>query len=224
MDAIPLPVVRSRQTGAVSKEVLDIAEADVTFMLRYIATVEVTGQIQIGNPPTNMLIDGKPSTDINSANRAVRAFFNNTRLMIVALRDAWNILMGPARVKTGYSKRHFEVWLDGRSLGNQPGVVTEKMLKPDSVLRIVGPSVPHTRKYQWLVGGKQFVRTSRKTKATTAMSLYEGVVRQVKRRYKTLAISEGWVDVHNLNPGGRTAVTRMPGMRIGMPRRGRLKV
>jgi hypothetical protein len=170
-----------------------------------------------------MLIDGKAGTNIQSARYSVRAFFNNTRLMIVALKEAWNILMGPARVKTGYSKRHFEVWLDNRSVGNQPNAVTEAMLKPDSVLRIVGPTVAHTRKYMWMVGGKQFTRRNRKTKAVTGLSLYEGVVRQVKRTYRSLKISEGWVDVPNLNTKGRTAVTRIPGLRIGTQKRGRLK-
>ena len=143
--------------------------------------------------------------------------------MLAALKDAWNILMGPARVKTGYSKRHFEVWLDGRSVGSQPSAVTDNMLTAKSVLRIVGPTVPHTRKYNGWLAESKFTRTNRKTKATTAISLYEGVVRQVKRRYSTLTISEGWVDMPNLNPQGRTPVTRMPGLRIGIPRRGRLK-
>lgn len=223
MAAIPLPVVRSSQRGPVSKEVIEIAEADVVYMLRHIATTEIAGQIQIGNPPTNMLIDGKSSTNVQSARYSVRAFFGNTKLMIVALKDAWNILMGPARVKTGYSKSQFEIWVDGRSVGNQPGAVNESMLKADSVLRIVGPRVAHTRKYMWMVGGKQFTRTNRKTKATTGLSLYEGVVRQVKRNYRSLKISEGWVDVPNLNTKGKTAVTRMPGLRIGTQKRGRLK-
>ena len=223
MAAVPLPVVRSSQRGSVAKEVIEIAEADVVFMLRHIATTEIAGQIQIGNPPTNMLIDGKEGTNIQSARYSVRAFFTNRRLMLSALKEAWNILMGPARVKTGYSKAHFQVWVNGRSVGNQPNAVTEEMLTPDSVVRIVGPTVAHTRKYQWMVGGKQFTRTNRKTKATTGLSLYQGVVRQVKRAYRSLKISEGWVDVPNLNTKGKTSVTRIPGLRIGTQKRGRLK-
>ena len=223
MAAVPLPVVRSSQRGSVAKEVIEIAEADVVFMLRHIATTEIAGQIQIGNPPTHMLIDGKAGTNIQAARYSVRAFFTNRRLMLSALKEAWNILMGPARVKTGYSKSHFQVWVNGRSVGNQPNAVTEEMLTPDSVVRIVGPTVAHTRKYQWMVGGKQFTRTNRKTMATTGLSLYQGVVRQVKRAYRSLKISEGWVDVPNLNTKGRTSVTRIPGLRIGTQKRGRLK-
>jgi hypothetical protein len=222
MAGIPLPTRRTG-TGSIKKEVIEIAEADVLYLLRTIATAEVANQIQLGNPPTNMLIDGKQGTDIQSAKYSVRVFFNSTRLMIAALKDCWNVLMGPARVKTGYSKRHFEVWIDDHPVGSQPSVVTEEMIaKPGTALRIVGPRVPHTRKYQWMVGGKGFTRTNRKTKAVTAMTLYEGVVRQVKRRYKTLTISEGWVNVPNLNTSGRTTVNRMPGIRIGGKKKGRL--
>jgi hypothetical protein len=212
---ISLPVVTSKQRGPVYKEVLEVAQADYQFMLRAIAAQEIQAQIKIGNPPTNIIVDGRARKPINTATKSVVAYFNDAATVLEALKATWIVLQAMARRVTGHTVSQFEIWIGERRVATDPSGVSLAMLQKGRPVRIVGPMVAHSRKYRWLFQGR-----APKTKKPT--DLHNAVIRRMKSKYRSLSFYDYWVNTRELNVTGFTSVNRIPTISISMKRKGRI--
>lgn len=231
---LSLPIIADVNRGSIARSVISVAERDYRHVLRSIAAQEVDAQVRIGNKPTNILVDGSASKPITAAERKVVVYFIDTQRMIAALRAVWDECLRLGARVTGASAREWRVWINDRDLGGNPSAVTARMLRQSDVVRVVGPEVAWTRKYRWLrgAGARMSYRRSRDVRRYGAIAKHRPKVRRglheqaaltVRRRFRGLLIYEAWVDVPNLNAGGRVDVSRIPTVSIALPGKGRLK-
>lgn len=141
------------------KYVLQVLPKDVLTVLRQVAYQELAAQVSAGNPPTQILVDGRgvQSRGIDNAQRSVSMRFADTTLLIAAVTEAYNILQRITRIQSPpkndiVARRNFFLWLNGKPFGLLPGALSRlqaSTLNEKSVLRVVGPLVPYGRKLYW---------------------------------------------------------------------------
>jgi len=228
--AINLPAFQTSKSKKVSRELMEIAEADYRSVGLQIAAQEVDQQIKQGNKPTHILVDGHEQRQLAEWRKSIRVDFIDVGTLMEALRAGWIELQRLARRVTGTTAQRFEVWVGATRVGNDPSAVTASMVqKPGIDVMIVGPMVSYTRKYRFLFGSRKAAtrrtrvsRSRRRKGERVAMSIHEAVVRKLKRNtaYKRyLTITDEWLEVPNQNPRGKTSVFRVPTVTIRMPER-----
>lgn len=171
---------------ALDKYVMTVLLQDVLKVLRGVALEELNAQIRIGNNPSQVLVDGRSigARSIQGAMRKVSMRFTDTRLLITAAKEIYEILQRITRIQSPaknsiVARKNYYLWLNGRSLGSLPGALTQ--LTPDalsmkSVLRVVGPLVPYGRKLYWrpIGRGKTLDLVERTNTATGRSKLVYG--------------------------------------------------
>lgn len=226
METIELPVVSVTQSDGLDKIVLDVALKDLPYVVRTLSSQLLAEQVRLGNPPTNIIVDGSGKRPITEAKRRVQAFFADKEAVRRAVEEAWTRIQQLTRVKSGRAAASYEVWFNNKKIGNSPAAVSSYLDRMDpskDFFRIVGPVLVYGRKIYWNPRGKPRFRTKRlfklKTGTEVRLKRIRGIMDQVKtamrRRYRFLAISESWVQTTALPKDGRT-----PAMFIGFKRRG----
>lgn len=162
--------------GSVSTYVLRTLPQDILTVLRGVALQELNAQIGVGNPPTQILVDGRPvgRRNIIDATRSVSMRFMDTALLVAAAREAWTLLRKVTRRETPpkneiIARTHFYLWVNGKNKGLMPmalNALNSSSLDEKTVLRIVGPLVPYGRKLFWNPIG----RSGRTIEATLKVS------------------------------------------------------
>jgi hypothetical protein len=144
-----------------------VAKVDIPAILPAVALAELNTQKAGGNPPSNILVDGKPSNELGiaSATRRVQLFFLDVEILARAVTIAFEELRRLYTRKTGRSAATIQVW--GRSL--RGGTIRHERLggigavrdylashrNPGTYIRLIGPDVPNRRAlYYSPPGGK----------------------------------------------------------------------
>lgn len=139
--------------------VLKVLPQDILSVLRQTAKQEIVAQVDLGNPPSQILVDGRAvgSRGIDEATKRIQIRFADARMLVDATRQVWAALVRVTRIesppKNGVvARKHFYLYLNGKPVGLMPGAfstLNQSQLNDRSVLRVVGPLVPYGRKLYW---------------------------------------------------------------------------
>jgi hypothetical protein len=206
-DLLTLPVRRVPTSQRLDKTIAEVGEADLRFCLGAIFAREVAEQKNVGNPASNILVDGSGGKPLSEVRRSARAYFVNRESVRRAAEDALRIITLLVRYKTGKARASIEVWLNDKPAGSVASA-TARMGTEDRV-RIVGPGVAYGRKLYWRPVGKP-----KFSKRGVRRSILDIAIRRIKSRHKGLAIVEEWVETPDL--------ARTPALAIGQNVKGRL--
>ena len=147
--------------GRLDKFVLQVLPQDLLTTIRAVAVDELQMQERLyQNRPSQIIVDNQPVTrrGIWSAMRRVRIRFQDTKMLIAAIEEAYRILQQVTRLQSPpknsiVARQNFYLWLNGVNLGLMPQAVSkiryEGVLTDESVVRIVGPLVDYGRKLFW---------------------------------------------------------------------------
>lgn len=223
--------------GQLAKDILVVAEADYLTVLRGIAGQEINEQISIGNKPANVIVDNRQNKPITQALYSVRVFFLDVAMMISAAKSAYGELQRVNRRVTGKTAGEYEVYVqtEGRVtlVGSDPGSLNSGNVKLGTGIYIVGPMVPFTRKYRYMMGSgvearfrrskaKRYSKWKARDKPLVQRSIHELAAMSAQRKHVNVNIVDTFVQSRNLNPGGKVAVDRVPAVAIWSRRRGRI--
>lgn len=207
MDTIRLPVRSFKTTDRLDKMIVECGEQDLRFAIGAIFAQELDQQKRLGNPPSNVLVDGSGFKPLSTVRRNARAYFVNKESIRMAAEDALRLVALLTRYKTGRARSSIAVWINDSPAGSIAAAVAR--MGPDDRIRIVGPSVEYGRKLYWNPDG-----VAKFSKRGIRRSILDIAIRRLKSRHKGLWIAEQWVDTPEL---GRT-----PALAIGQRFRGRL--
>lgn len=230
---------KTLRKGALSKDIIEVAEKDYLTLLRGIAKQDTAQQIALGNTPSNIIVDGKDSRNIDAAKFSVRVLFVDTKAMIAALTAAYNMLQDIGAENTGYTKSQYKIYQSNKRgeapkyVADSPGGVNTANFNSDTVLIVAGPFVPWTRKYRFwtrqgvelktrMRRGKKFAGMAKETRPRVQLDIYQTVAQKVRRQYPFLLVKEWWIKTDNLSPGRPTAVDRVGGVAVLLNKRGRV--
>lgn len=140
--------------------VLEVLPQDISAVIRAIALDELKAQLSIDNRPSQILVDGiaMQRHGIDRAVRQVKIRFQDTRAMVEAVKDIYDLLQQVVRIQNPakdsiVARKNFYLWLNGVNLGIMPAALSKiaypGVLTQDSIVRIVGPLVPYGRKLFW---------------------------------------------------------------------------
>src|SRR5262245_4264673 len=152
---------RGRTYASLETWINDVEEKDLPLVLPAVAQDELNESKKAGNPPSNILVDGRPATEasIALATRRVQFFFVDVEIVVQAVELAWHELQRLYRRKTGDAAATIQIW--GHSLrsyfGGGPvtnerigsiGAVRDWLMRhrhPTTYIRLIGPDVPFRR-------------------------------------------------------------------------------
>jgi hypothetical protein len=214
-----------KTTDQLDKLILEVGLKDLEQALRLVAGQVIQEQIDLGNPPTSILVDGRGTRDIDRAQRRVQAFFADTEALRKAFYEAWSRVIALTRVKSGRAAASYQVWFNNTPIGSTPSAIDGyiKNFNPaKDAFRIVGPVLVYGRKVYWKPAGTPRFEKRIGLKTPTAvfkLVRIRGIMNQVeqslRRKYRYLAITEDWVVTSALPTDGRT-----PGLWLGFKRKG----
>lgn len=202
--------------GDIDKFVYDVAFDDLLTTLRYVAATEIKEQIDIGNTPTNILVDNRSGTyrSIDAAQKRVQAFFADTNEILAALDEAWVEVRKLTPVYTGRSIASYQIWYNNTVIGNNPTAARQfaaRFNPAKDQFRIVGPVLIYGRKVYWNPNGKVRLKkiTVFRSKALVVKKIrIRGIMdlaaKKVQARHKSIQVAEAWVLTGALPKDGRT--------------------
>ena len=215
-------------TDDLEKIIIQVSQDDIQRVLRSVAATAITEQLKLGNPLSNLVIDGSGAKSIDTAQRLIQAYFTDRETLRKAVYEAWSITQRLTRIDTGRAQSSYQLWFDNSPIGNAPSACDayiEKMDTGKDFFRIVGPLVPYGRKLYWnpATNGKKQKYTKRKIakvgntvfKVVRTKGIMSQVADQLKRKYKGLAIADSWVTTAALPGDGRT-----PALYLGFKKKG----
>lgn len=227
MDKIELPIRSVAVTQRLEKTVLEVGVQDLEFIVSQLSAQLIQEQIDLGNPPTSIVVDGSGRRDVRTAKKRVQAFFADKAAIRQAVYEAWNRILNLTRVRTGRAAGAYELWFNDKPVGRTPAAVEmylDRMVPGKDAFRIVGPVLVYGRKIYWNPKGKPKIKkitVFRGKDVTIKLRRIRGIMdtveQSMRRRYRYLAITEDWVTTTALPKDGRT-----PGLYIGFKRRGSL--
>lgn len=217
-------------TDDLEKIVFSVGQDDLQSFLRAIASQAINEQIQLGNPITNLIVDGSGVKAVAQAQKVILAYFTDTDTLRQAIYDGWRIAQSLTRVLSGRAQLSYQLWYNNTPIGSSPGaceIYLDRMVPSKDFFRIVGPLVVYGRKLYWnpATNGKKQKFTKRKIaqvgntvfKVVRTKGIMDQVADQLKRKYKGLAIANSWVttSASALPKDGRT-----PALYLGFKKRG----
>jgi hypothetical protein len=134
-----------------------VAQVDIPALLPAVALQELHDQKAAGNPPSNILIDGRAGSepDIVNAKRRVQMFFLDVELLARAVQIAYEELRRLYTRATGQAAGTIQVWgraVSGASITHQRlggiGAVADWLAahrNPGTYIRLIGPDVAYRR-------------------------------------------------------------------------------
>lgn len=225
---IELPGVVVKQTDSLEKIVFEVATADIPFVIQRLSASLIKEQIDLGNPPTNILVDNSGKRPIDTAKKRVQAFFTDKDAIRLAVYDAWERVIALTRQRTGRAVGTYELWFNDRRIGHSPTLVDaylDRMIPGKDFFRIVGPVIVYGRKLYWNPKGKpKFRKTAinkriringMQVKLVRIRGIMDQVEQQMRRKHRSVIVAEDWVTTTALPKDGRT-----PGLYIGFRKRG----
>jgi hypothetical protein len=233
-----IPVIKSTQSGAMFRDVMQVAEKDYLHVLRSIATQETERQVALGNPPSGLLVDGKRSKSIDEARFNVVVWFASRADLAQAILDAKAALEKNGRRVTGATLGAMQFYYSVGAQGvvqktSDPRGVAMNAKNPASLDLYVTIPVKHVRKWQWYGSGGQRLKRKTRNKALkrylliqgrkawkVSMSVFELSAAQVQRRYRSLDVAYIFLDVGDLGQSG-TIIDRIPAIMVRLKVRGR---
>jgi len=229
--ALRLPTYKADSKLSVAKDVIECAEKDYLYLLRNIAAQEIQNQIALNNKPSNIIVDGRGGKKVSEATKSVVVYFANAAQLIAAISGARQMLLAYGRRVTGKTLGDLQYYQQQGKAGVALPVTS---FNPNSINAAtdlyVGVAAAHARKWQWLTRtGKRGTRQSRnkklrsgklRVKLTVSKSIYETAAARMKSRYPRLDILVAYIDTPNLNPSGKTAVSRIPVIKVRRKLRG----
>lgn len=145
--------------GELRSYVVDVLPEDMKKVLVQIVYEEINAQIDIGNPPSNILVDGRSAGNrgVERAQRRVVVNFADTARVIEAIKEAYGILQRVTRIESPaknniVARYRYYLWINGKNAGVLPNAfarLASTTIEPTTVLRVVGPLVPYGRKIWW---------------------------------------------------------------------------
>lgn len=147
MATLTLPVKSISSKQALDKTIIETSVEDFYFVLRGVFAQEVQGQIQIGNPPSNILVDGKVGVSIYEARKRLQAFFVDTKEVAAAANDVWKTLVSLTRIRTGKARHSFMFFLNYRQMGSIEEAVSKMSI--NDFVGVVGPTTKYGRVLWW---------------------------------------------------------------------------
>lgn len=216
-------------TERLDKIVIEVGLDDLIQTLRYVGATAIQEQRTLGNPPTNILVDGRGNAPIDGATKRIQAFFADKEQIRLAVYDAWKQIQGLTRVATGLASLSYELWYNEQPVGRTPAAVEtylDRFNPQKDYFRIVGPVLVYGRKIYWRPKGApgKRPRVSKRVALRTGSAVFKvvrnrGIMNLVeesmRRRYRSIAIAEDWVNTNALPKDGRT-----PALWIGFKRKG----
>jgi len=223
----------------VYRDILQVAERDYEYVLRTIALQEIATQSRMGNKPTAMLVDGRAGKPIEQATRSVRAWFADRGTLADAIIAARDELVLNGRRDTGHTldglRFYYSVGKYSKrlTLASDIRTLVANFKNPRALDLYVSLPLPHVRKWQWLGRtGDRLKRKSRDKKRgfnpvvggarMVSRSVFELCATRTQRRFPSMDVRDIYVEVQNLNVGGKVIVDRIPAIRVCMKIRGRL--
>jgi len=151
-------------TGTIEKYVLTVLPKDILATLRVVAMNELGEQVRIGNPASQILVDGMKVTKrgIERAQRKVVMRFQDTRSLVEAVKEIYELLQRITRLQVPpqnsiVARQNFYLYLNGVNLGNMPSAISKieypGVLTREAVVRVVGPLVNYGRRLFWNPAG-----------------------------------------------------------------------
>jgi hypothetical protein len=143
----------------------DVGE-DLKLVLPAVAMAEYQAQREKGNPPSNILVDGKPGSPsaIAGADKRVQMFFLDVELLARAVTAAYDELRRLYTRATGRSAATIQIW--GRTVKGGGGISHQRLggigqvrewltanKTPGTFVRLIGPDVPFRRRLYYTPPG-----------------------------------------------------------------------
>jgi len=177
------PSGNSKIHGTIEKYIVKVAPEAVTDAVRAISAYEMTEQIQLDNPPSAVAVDNKDAriVDIPRAIHRVQMNFANVEMMILAAREAFDLLQRVTRLQSPaknqiVARQNYMLKIGTAAYGLLPGafsVLKASRLDSRSVVRIVGPTVNYGRRMYWNpVGASRSTFLKAKESATGPRLVY----------------------------------------------------
>jgi hypothetical protein len=144
-----------------------VAEIDIPKLLPAVATAELDAQKKAGNPPSNILVDGRAATEstIARAQRRVQMFFVDVALLTRAVTVAYDELMRLYTRQTGAAARTIQLWgrsVSGASIRHERiggiggvGDWLHRHRHPGTYVRLIGPDVAFRRQLYYTPPGSR---------------------------------------------------------------------
>ena len=211
--------------GTLAKDIIEVAEKDYKIVLRGIAIEQVENQIRIGNMPSNIYVDGRASSGIGieKANRSVKVYFADDKLMTKAIIEAHDMLLARGRKVSGGTLDNIQYY-KGKA-GDAPHKVSTPTVDNIATALYVAVPVPWARKWQYYDNaGARLTRKSKaksqkniaaKDRKLVSRSLFEGIAKDLQKKYPSLRVSVIFIKVTGLGK-----VTTIPSIRVGMRTKG----
>jgi hypothetical protein len=234
----PIPALKSSERGALLRDMLEVAEADYTFVLRALALQEIAGQAKLGGKPTGSVVDGRSGKPITEATRSIVVWFADRAMLAAAITAARDALARNGRRLTGRTigtlSFYSSVGKGGAITQGDPSTVAARAANPAALDLYVTAPLPHVRRWQWF--GKtgerlqrasrnkalvRYARAMKRKPMQVSASVFEIAARQVQAKFRALDVLFVYLRWPNLNPGGGTAVDRIPAIKVRMKVRGR---
>jgi len=227
-----IPVLSSTNKGALSRDILQVAERDYLYVLRSIAAQETAKQSALGNRPTATVVDGRRGAPIAEATQSVVVYFADREALAVAIIAARDALLSNGRRVTGRTlgalEFRYSVGRGGAVQAGDPKAIAQSVANPAALDLYVVLPLPHVRKWQWLTRSgergqrrtrnKILLRDARATKTRAQMvsaSVFDTSARQVQARFRTLDVFATYLDT------GSATIDRIPAIQVRIRARGR---
>src|SRR5215467_9957329 len=142
----------------IEKYITAVLPEEVQEYLQATLVQEYADQRDIGQEPSNLLVDGRPAplglASIAQVKRRGQLIYGDTDQLIAAARFALSELERLTPAKSGAGRGSFRVFINGAEIGG-PEMLTDALadrLGTNDVLRVVGPTVIYGRRLAWQSG------------------------------------------------------------------------
>src|SRR5262245_40149959 len=159
---------------------------DLYDTLHQVSAYELKQQLDIGNIPTAIVVDGVQK-GIEQARRRVQQLYADTAMLAKAIHDAFDMLKRLTRRQTGRAMESFRLAINDRIVGDESVTdsVVAGMTNEDFAV-VLCPLVTYGRKLAWNPprGGFMHLKVGTKKRKRGIYQTRQGEVVQVKLTYR----------------------------------------
>ena len=216
---------------------------DLGRVIQQIAASETRKQIQLGNPPQQIIVDNKKGKPFNEADYRIVVNFNDSKMIAHAAMGAIVALQKVIRKASGTASKAFQIWTvkDKRDPGklaysNGSAVSLTSLenlaegLPPGGRIVVAGAMVDYGRKLYWnpktRKNSKRTVRSRMAAydadtgqiltvRSTRTKNMNDIAVRAVRRKFPGISVIGRWV--HAKSVGTHRDPDKWPGIGVGLP-------
>lgn len=230
MAGAQIQFAKVRDGITLEKYAVEVLPQEVELYLQANILEQYTEQREFGRLPSNLLIDSRAAplglASIALAKRRGQLIYGDVQQVVLAARFALDQLQRLTPVASGVGRDSFRVFLNDDEIGG-PDALQDSLadrLKPDDVLRVVGPTVPYGRKLAWRSGKTKTLtlRAGRDTRVklrNVGKATPEVVRLATARRFRSVNVFDPWISTRYFRGIGQD--DRTPSVSISMKRRGK---